>query len=63
MISEIFRKITRLTVDIIYQLIGLNILEVKVNNFSSNPMCTGRKDRPGRDADHSPPCSAEVKNG
>jgi hypothetical protein len=62
MISEIFRKIKRLTVDIIYQLIGLNILEVKLNNFSSNPMCTGGKDWPGRDADHSPPCSAEVKN-
>jgi hypothetical protein len=30
-------------------------------DFSSNPF-PGGKARPGRDADHSPPSSAEVKN-
>jgi hypothetical protein len=29
---------------------------------ASYPMGTGGKARPGRDADHSPPSSAEVKN-
>jgi hypothetical protein len=29
----------------------------------SYPIGTGVKARPGRDADHSPPSSAEVKNG
>jgi hypothetical protein len=29
---------------------------------ASYPMGTGRKSRPGRDADHSPPSRAEVKN-
>jgi hypothetical protein len=29
---------------------------------ASCPMGTGGKARPGRDADHSPPSSAEVKN-
>jgi hypothetical protein len=29
---------------------------------ASYPMGTGGRERPGRDADHSPPSSAEVKN-